>query len=176
MNADPQPSFFLQFFSTGTCLAFWFCAVRYRNVLLCRWRGTWSLKRWMERKIPWIWGMFFHAHDTEKIYPTNTFKGSIQPVWIGLSLIPMRRSWLGPGFRIRIRMDPNYSNLGCWILIQESKNDPQKQKKVRVRFWNAGCSLLRAEGFFHSLDVLYGGQGISKLQFLIKTIELFFQL
>jgi hypothetical protein len=29
-------------------------------------------------------------------------------------------------------------------------------------------SLLRAEGFSCSLDVLYGGLGISKLQFLIK--------
>ncbi len=28
---------------------------------------------------------------------------------------------------------------------------------------------LKAEGFFCSLDVLYGGRGISKLQFLIKT-------
>jgi hypothetical protein len=27
---------------------------------------------------------------------------------------------------------------------------------------------LRAEGFYFSLDVLYGGIGISKLQFLIK--------
>ncbi len=35
-------------------------------------------------------------------------------------------------------------------------------------FWSAGCSLLRAEGFSCSLDVLYGGLGISKLQFFIK--------
>ncbi len=27
-------------------------------------------------------------------------------------------------------------------------------------FWSAGCSLLRAEGFFCNLDVLYGGLGI----------------
>jgi hypothetical protein len=37
------------------------------------------------------------------------------------------------------------------------------------------CSLLRAEGFFCSLDVLYRGLGISKLQFLIKKILNFFQ-
>ena len=37
---------------------------------------------------------------------------------------------------------------------------------------NTGCSLLRAEGFSYSLGVLYGGQGISKLQFLIKKIEI----
>jgi hypothetical protein len=31
---------------------------------------------------------------------------------------------------------------------------------------SAGCSLLRAEGFFCNLDVLYGGLGIGKLYFL----------
>jgi hypothetical protein len=36
-----------------------------------------------------------------------------------------------------------------------------------LNYW-IGCSLLRAEGFSCSLDVLYGGLGISKLQFLIK--------
>jgi hypothetical protein len=42
-------------------------------------------------------------------------------------------------------------------------------------FLCTGCSLLRAEGFFCSLGVLYGGLGISKLQFLIKK-KLSFQL
>jgi hypothetical protein len=37
-------------------------------------------------------------------------------------------------------------------------------------FWRAGFSLLRAEGFSCSLDVLYGGLGISKLQFLNKKM------
>jgi hypothetical protein len=37
-----------------------------------------------------------------------------------------------------------------------------------------GCSLLRAEGFSCSLGVLYGGLGISKLQFSIKKIEIKF--
>jgi hypothetical protein len=41
-------------------------------------------------------------------------------------------------------------------------------------FRSAGCSLLRAEGFFCSLDVLYGGLGIGKLSFLIKKIFYFF--
>ncbi len=35
-------------------------------------------------------------------------------------------------------------------------------------FWSARSSLLRAEGFSGSLDVLYEGLRISKLQFLIK--------
>ncbi len=41
-------------------------------------------------------------------------------------------------------------------------------------FWSAGCSLLRAESFSCSLGVLYGGLGISKLQFLIKKIKIKF--
>ncbi len=41
-------------------------------------------------------------------------------------------------------------------------------------FLSTGCSLLRAEGFPCSLGVLYGGLGISKLQFLIKRIGIKF--
>ncbi len=43
-------------------------------------------------------------------------------------------------------------------------------------FVTAGCSFLRAEGFSCSLCVLYGGLGITKLQFFIKKISKFFQL
>jgi hypothetical protein len=39
-------------------------------------------------------------------------------------------------------------------------------------FLSTGCSILRGEGFSCSLGVLYGGLGISKLQFLIKKIEI----
>jgi hypothetical protein len=38
-------------------------------------------------------------------------------------------------------------------------------------FRSAGCSLLRAEGYSCSLDVLYGRLGISKLQILIKKYQ-----
>jgi hypothetical protein len=41
-------------------------------------------------------------------------------------------------------------------------------------FLSTGFSILRAEGFSCSLGVLYGGLGISKLQFLIKKIEIKF--
>jgi hypothetical protein len=45
----------------------------------------------------------------------------------------------------------------------------KNRKKARIfMVLSTGCSLLRAEGFFCSLGVLYGGLGISKLQFLIK--------
>ncbi len=45
-------------------------------------------------------------------------------------------------------------------------------------FWSAGCSLLNAEGFSNSLDVLSGGLEISKLHFLkkIKKFQLYFFL
>jgi hypothetical protein len=47
----------------------------------------------------------------------------------------------------------------------------RKQSRIFM-FLCTGCSLLRAEGF--SLGMLYGGLGISKLQFLIKKIEIKF--
>jgi hypothetical protein len=44
-----------------------------------------------------------------------------------------------------------------WFRIHEGKNDKQKYKKVtKFHFLNAGCSLLGAEDFSCSLDVLYG--------------------
>ncbi len=39
---------------------------------------------------------------------------------------------------------------------------------IYLIFLSAGCSLLKDESFSCSLNVLYGGLGISKLQFLIK--------
>ncbi len=46
-------------------------------------------------------------------------------------------------------------------------------------FWSVGWPLLRAECFFYYLDILYGGLGIGKLQFLIKkkknSAVIFFQ-
>ncbi len=41
-------------------------------------------------------------------------------------------------------------------------------------FLSTGRSLLSAEGFSCSLGVFYGGLGISKLQFLMKKIEIKF--
>jgi hypothetical protein len=53
---------------------------------------------------------------------------------------------------------------GQWIRIriQEGKNDPQKQKKVRnyLHILKFLCSILRAEIFSCSSDVLYGGLGL----------------
>jgi hypothetical protein len=51
----------------------------------------------------------------------------------------------------------------------------KNRKKSRIfMFLSTGCSLLRAEGFSYRLGVLYGGLGISKLQFLIRKIEIKF--
>ncbi len=41
---------------------------------------------------------------------------------------------------------------------------------------NLEISCLEAEGFFCSLDVLYGGRGIGKSQFFSKKYYFFFQL
>jgi hypothetical protein len=51
----------------------------------------------------------------------------------------------------------------------------KNRKKDRIfMFGSAGCSLLRAEAFSCSLGVLYGGLGISKLEFLIKKTKIKF--
>jgi hypothetical protein len=80
----------------------------------------------------------------------------------GSALIWAAGSGYGSAYKFRIR-------------IQEGKNDPKNWKKDRIFiFWSARCSLLRAEGFSCSLGLLYGGLGISKLQFLIKKIKIKF--
>ncbi len=71
-----------------------------------------------------------------------------------------------PVFQIRIQS-------GQWIRIQQSKNDFQKKFYVLcLCFEVLDVLFLMAEGFSCSLDVLYGGLGISKLFFfLIKKIS-----
>ncbi len=79
-------------------------------------------------------------------------------------------------------LDPDpHSNCGSGS--RRAKMTHKKRKKSRIfMFLGTGCSLLRAEAFSCSLGVLYGGLGISKLQFLIKKIKIkfpainFFQL
>ena len=46
----------------------------------------------------------------------------------------------------------------------------KKEEEKNFMFSSAWCSLVRAEGFFCSFDVLYGRLGIGKLQFLVKKI------
>ncbi len=86
-----------------------------------------------------------------------------------------------PGYRIQIRdPDPDWIRIqsGQWIRIRIRNPDPDpggqkwptKEEKNLYKFmyWSVGWPLLRAEGFFCNLDILYGGLGIGKLQFLIK--------
>jgi hypothetical protein len=52
---------------------------------------------------------------------------------------------------------------------KRAKIDQENRKQlINFIFCSAGYSLLRVEGFSCSLDVLYGGLGINKLQFLVK--------
>jgi hypothetical protein len=60
-------------------------------------------------------------------------------------------------------MDPDpYSESGSGS--RKAKMTHKSSKKlINFMFGSAECSLLRAEGFFCKLDVLYGGLGIGKL-------------
>jgi hypothetical protein len=67
--------------------------------------------------------------------------------------------------------DPHGSALICTAgsgsRSRRAKMTPKNGKTDRIFiFGSAGCYLLRAKGFSCSLGVLYGGLGISKLQFL----------
>ncbi len=70
-------------------------------------------------------------------------------------------------FRIRI-----WSGFNQVSGSRSAKMTHKNRKKLgNFMFLSTECSLLRVEGFSCSLDVLYGGQGMSKLQF-----QNFFQL
>ncbi len=80
--------------------------------------------------------------------------------------------------RIRIRIGYGFngvpgSRFTIQIQVQEGKNDPQNRGKKLINFifWSTGtgCSLLRAEGFSCSVDVLYVGLGMSKIAIFIKN-------
>ncbi len=60
-----------------------------------------------------------------------------------------------------------------WIRIRIRNPDPGEQKLRNIMFWSAGCALLRSEGFFCSLDVLYGSLEIGELKFFQKTFDFF---
>jgi hypothetical protein len=72
--------------------------------------------------------------------------------------------------------DPDpHSNLGSGSGSRRAQMAHKNEEKSRIfMFLSTGCSLLRGEGFSCSLGVLYGGLGISKLQFFIKKIEIKF--
>jgi hypothetical protein len=71
-------------------------------------------------------------------------------------------------------LDPDpHSNCGSGY--RRAKMTLKNRKKSRIfKFLCTGCNLLRAEGFSCSFGFLYGGLWISKLQFFIQKIEIFF--
>jgi len=87
-----------------------------------------------------------------------------------------------PGLGAFLPLDPG-SGIGFfriqsdhWIRIRNLNTDPDPggQKwhlKKKIMFWSVGWPLLWAGGFFCDLDILYGGLGIGKLQFLIDNWE-----
>jgi hypothetical protein len=92
------------------------------------------------------------------------FIAAVFRIHIGSGFNQDSGSLSGSGFGIRIRI--------------EGQKWPTKIEKPRnFMFWSAGCTLLRAEGHFRSLEVFYGGPEIGKLQFFIlKKYRFFFQL
>jgi hypothetical protein len=69
-------------------------------------------------------------------------------------------------------LDPDpHSNCGSGSRRAKMAHKNRKKSGIFM-FLSSGCSLLRAEGFCCSLGVHYGGLGISKLQFLIKKVEI----
>jgi hypothetical protein len=82
-------------------------------------------------------------------------------------------------FRV-VDPDPDWIRIqsGLWIRIRIRNPDPDpggqkwptkvEKNLLKFMFWSVGRPLLRAEGFFYNLDILYGGLGIEKLQFLFK--------
>jgi hypothetical protein len=83
----------------------------------------------------------------------------------GSAIIGVAGSGSGSVYKLQIR-----------IRIQEGKKMTHKNReKSRIfMFLSTECSLLRAEGFSCNLGVLYGGLGTSKLQYLMKKIEIKF--
>jgi hypothetical protein len=68
--------------------------------------------------------------------------------------------------------DPDpHSNCGSGSGSRRATITHKNRKKSRIfMFLSTGSALLGAEGFSCIFGVLYGGLGISKLQFLIKKI------
>jgi hypothetical protein len=88
---------------------------------------------------------------------------------------PGSRGKKGTGSRIRIRIrNTGKSNIHP-LYFKKSVSDPDQdpggqklptiieKKIINFMFSSAECSLLRVEGFSCSLDVRYGGQGLSNL-------------
>jgi hypothetical protein len=81
------------------------------------------------------------------------------------------KSGLDPAIMVTLDLD---SQSGSELDPGGQKCQKIRRKSINLIFLSAGCSLLRAEGFSCSSDVLKGGLGISKLQLLIKKRSMSF--
>ncbi len=96
------------------------------------------------------------------------FGSGLDPIWIG------SRSGLDPESIRSVDPDPDSESASG---SRRAKMTHKNRKKFRnFIFWGAGCSFWKPEGFFCSLDVLYGGLRIGKLQFVWPKNITFFQL
>ncbi len=74
-------------------------------------------------------------------------------------------------FRLAWHFDSHCFGSGfAWICLILGPGHKKKEISRNFIFWSAGCSLLRAEGFYCSLDDVYEGLEIRKLHFLIKKL------
>ncbi len=68
-----------------------------------------------------------------------------------------------PGLRIRIRIGSGFNRVSGSGSRRAKMTHKSRNFFLKFMFWSVGWPLLRAEGFFCNLDVLYGGLGIGKL-------------
>ena len=107
----------------------------------------------------------FHSFSGLHFFVTNA----------GISVIDACRTYLHmylqcryilQGFGSGSGLDP-YS-IGPVDPDSGEQNWPTKVEKIVFMFWSVGWPLLRAEGFFCNLDILYGGLGIGNCSFWSK--------
>ncbi len=95
--------------------------------------------------------LLVHYVTVSKIFVNMTFANSI----------PGQKKWK-PYTVFRIRIGSGFNQVSG--SVSGSRREKMTHKNIKILgnfiFWSAGCSLLRAKGFFRSFNVLYGGLGI----------------
>jgi hypothetical protein len=83
--------------------------------------------------------------------------------------MPSYSSTLSTSSLLQVEYNPllRLTSLAQWLLSYSSSLSTSSQLQVEYKR-SVGWPLLRAEGFFCNLYVLYGGLGIGNLQFLKK--------
>ncbi len=135
-------------------------------------RSTWGLRSFRPLAQLW-WGRFLK--QTLTFFIPEKYKRDCRDICHNKTFAAFQNDDLKAVLWIWIQWSP-WIRIRIWI-----RNGPEKWKQlINFIFWNTRCSLLRAEGFSCSLDVLYGGLGIIKLQvsavffcqiLVIKTLD-----